>query len=59
MSLITSNRQLFETIESLERRIQKHETAIQVIKKALKENKTNFQSSVAEQILNEIEKTYK
>lgn len=59
MSLIINQKQLSDTIESLEHRIKKHEAAIQIIRKAIKEKPSSFKSSVAEDILNQIENIYK
>jgi cell division septum initiation protein DivIVA len=53
MSLIINNKQLLDTIESLERRINKHEEAILKIKNAVK-NKLN-----AEEINKIIKEIYK
>lgn len=59
MSLIINQKELADTIESLERRINRHEAAIQIIRKAIKEKPNGFQPSVAEYILNQIENIYK
>ena len=59
MSLIINQKQLADTIESLEHRIKKHEAAIQIIRKAIKEKPSGFEPSVAEDILNQIENIYK
>lgn len=59
MSLITNQKQLADTIESLERRIKRHEAAIQIIRKAIKEKPSSFNPEVAQEILNQIEKIYK
>lgn len=59
MSLIINQKQLADTVESLENRIKKHEAAIQIIRKAIKEKPSSFKSSVAEDILNQIENIYK
>ena len=59
MSLIINQKQLADTVESLEHRIKKHEAAIQIIRKAIKEKPSSFKSSVAEDILNQIENIYK
>ncbi len=59
MSLIINQKQLADTIESLEHRIKKHEAAIQIIRKAIKEKPVGFEQSVAEDILNQIENIYK
>lgn len=58
MSLITNQKQLADTIESLEQRINKHEAAIQIIRKAIQET-DSFHPIVAKYILNQIEKIYK
>ena len=59
MSLITNQKQLADTIESLEQRINKHEAAIQIIRKAINENPDGLEPSAAQYILNQIEKIYK
>lgn len=59
MSLITNQKQLADTIQSLEHRINKHEAAIQIIRKAINEKPDGFEPSVAQDILNQIEKIYK
>ena len=59
MSLITNQKQLADTIESLEQRINKHEAAIQIIRKAIKEKPSSFNPEVAKDILNQIESIYK
>ena len=60
MSLIINQKQLADTIESLERRINKHEEVLHQIKKIMKEAGSNrIQPSVSEYILNQIENTYK
>ena len=60
MSLITNQKQLADTIESLERRIKKHEEVLYHIKEIMKESGSNrIQSSVSEYIINEINNIYK